>query len=72
MFGKFESIVAGELIGIARVLVLLVTVKAVPVILLSGRSAFVNVIAGTLVTFKEHFLMKILRQIYGIYRSSPP
>lgn len=72
MLGELEAIVAGELIGVACVLVLLVAVEAVPVVLLNGRCALVNVIAGTLVTFKEHFLMKILRQIYGIYRSSPP
>lgn len=72
MIGEFELIVAGELIGVACVLVLLVTVEAVPVVLLNRRCAVANEIAGTLVTFKEHILMKILRQIYGIYRSSPP
>lgn len=52
MIGELEPVVAGELIDIASILVLLVPVEAVPVVLLDGRCALVNVIAGTLVTFK--------------------
>lgn len=53
MVRELELVVAGEFLDVASVLVLLVTIIPVPVVLLYRCSPFVDVIAGSLVAFKQ-------------------
>lgn len=53
MVRELELVVTGEFLDVASVLVLLVTVIAVPVVLLNRRGPFMDVIAGPLVAFKQ-------------------
>lgn len=51
--GELELVVAGQLVGVASVFVLLVSIEAIPVVFLNGRGAFVNEVAGSFEAFKR-------------------
>lgn len=73
VIGELKLVITGKLICVASVLVPLVTVEAVPIVLLHGRSAFVNVIARPLVAFKRRTFNKVLcANSVPFYRSSLP
>ena len=69
MIGELKFIVTGELIYVAGVLVLLMTVISIPVVLLNRRCTLMNVIAGTFVTFgsKDNVLIKFYEVIHGLF-----
>lgn len=53
MVGELESVVTGKFINVAGVFVLFVSIEAIPVVVLNGRSSFMNIISWTLVTFRK-------------------
>ena len=55
MVTEFKFIVACELISVARVLVLLVPIIAIPVVFLHRSRSIVNVISWPFETFKRSF-----------------